>query len=162
MRQFLQTVRDLWRDPMGRVGMTGIFLLIVVAIIAPVIAPYGPEQMVAMPQLAPCAEYWFGTDNYGRDIFSRIIYGARVSLLVGFAAETENVLENARGKLLSKRLDLIVANDVTAEGAGFGTDTNIVTLISHGGVETLPLMSKREVAHRIWDAALALRSAQPQ
>ena len=83
-------------------------------------------------------------------------------VLVGFAAETENVLENARGKLLSKRLDLIVANDVTAEGAGFGTDTNIVTLISHGGVETLPLMSKREVAHRIWDAALALRSAQPQ
>ena len=86
MRQFLQTVRDLWRDPMGRVGMTGIFLLIVVAIIAPVIAPYGPEQMVAMPQLAPCAEYWFGTDNYGRDIFSRIIYGARVSLEVGIIA----------------------------------------------------------------------------
>lgn len=86
MRQFLQTVRDLWRDPMGRVGMTGIFLLIVVAIIAPVIAPYGPEQMVAMPQLAPCAEYWFGTDNYGWDIFSRIIYGARVSLEVGIIA----------------------------------------------------------------------------
>ena len=83
-------------------------------------------------------------------------------VLVGFAAETENVLENARGKLLSKRLDLIVANDVTAEGAGFGTDTNIVTLISRGGMETLPLMSKREVAHRIWDAALALRSTQPQ
>ena len=53
MRQFLQTVRDLWRDPMGRIGMIGIFLLIVVAIIAPTIAPYGPEQMVAMPQLAP-------------------------------------------------------------------------------------------------------------
>ena len=51
MRQFLQTVRDLWRDPMGRIGMIGIFLLIVVAIIAPTIAPYGPEQMVAMPQL---------------------------------------------------------------------------------------------------------------
>lgn len=86
MRQFLQTVRDLWRDPMGRIGMIGIFLLIVVAIIAPTIAPYGPEQMVAMPQLAPCAEYWFGTDNYGRDIFSRIIYGARVSLEVGIIA----------------------------------------------------------------------------
>ena len=81
-------------------------------------------------------------------------------VLVGFAAETQNVLENARGKLLSKHLDLIVANDVTAEGAGFGTDTNIVTLISHGGTETLPLMSKREVAHRIWDAALALRGAK--
>ena len=67
MRQFLQTVRDLWRDPMGRIGMIGIFLLIVVAIIAPTIAPYGPEQMVAMPQLAPCSEYWFGTDNYKSD-----------------------------------------------------------------------------------------------
>ena len=86
MRQFLQTVRDLWRDPMGRIGMIGIFLLIVVAIIAPTIAPYGPEQMVAMPQLAPCSEYWFGTDNYGRVIFSRIIYGARVSLEVGIIA----------------------------------------------------------------------------
>ena len=81
-------------------------------------------------------------------------------VLVGFAAETQNVVENARGKLLSKHLDLIVANDVTAEGAGFGTDTNIVTLISHAGAETLPLMSKREVAHRIWDAALTLRRAE--
>ena len=83
-------------------------------------------------------------------------------VLVGFAAETQDLLANAKGKLAGKNLDLIVANDVTAEGAGFGTDTNIVTLISHGGTETLPLMSKREVAHRIWDAALALRSAQPQ
>ena len=72
------------------------------------------------------------------------------------------MLENARGKLTLQAPGPDRGNDVTAEGAGFGTDTNIVTLISHGGVETLPLMSKREVAHRIWDAALALRSTQPQ
>ena len=78
-------------------------------------------------------------------------------VLVGFAAETQRVLENARAKLESKRLDMIVANDVTAEGAGFGVDTNIVTLITARGATPLPKMSKREAADRIWDAALALR-----
>ncbi|MCE2462411.1 MAG: bifunctional phosphopantothenoylcysteine decarboxylase/phosphopantothenate--cysteine ligase CoaBC [Dehalococcoidia bacterium] len=71
---------------------------------------------------------------------------------VGFAAESEDLLENARGKVLRKSLDLIVANDITAEGSGFGTDTNKVVLVDRdGGVEDLPLMSKHEVAHRILD-----------
>ena len=78
-------------------------------------------------------------------------------VLVGFAAETQNVLANAQKKLASKNLDLIVANDVTAEGAGFGVDTNIVTLITKDGSTSLPKMSKREVADQIWDKALALR-----
>ena len=78
-------------------------------------------------------------------------------ILVGFAAETQNVLANAQKKLTKKNLDLIVANDVTAEGAGFGVDTNIVTLITHEGGEPLPKMSKRDVADRIWDKALSLR-----
>lgn len=78
-------------------------------------------------------------------------------VLVGFAAETQNVLANAQKKLAKKNLDLIVANDVTAEGAGFGVDTNIVTLITAEGGESLPKMSKREVADRIWDKALSLR-----
>ena len=86
MRHLLQTIRDLWKDPMGRVGIIGVLLLILLAVIAPLAAPYDPEQMVAMPKLAPCAEHWFGTDNYGRDIFSRILYGARVSLEVGIIA----------------------------------------------------------------------------
>ena len=77
-------------------------------------------------------------------------------VLVGFAAETQQVLENARHKLESKRLDMIVANDVTAEGAGFGTDTNIVTLVTRENTQALPLMSKREAADRILDAARAL------
>ena len=78
-------------------------------------------------------------------------------ILVGFAAETETAVENARKKLDSKHLDMIVANDVTRPGAGFDVDTNIVTLITKDGQEALPMMSKAEVAQRILDRALALR-----
>ena len=70
--------------------------------------------------------------------------------LIGFAAETEDLLAQARLKLASKNLDWIAANDVTAEGAGFDGDTNIVTLLGANGQEiALPLLSKREVAERI-------------
>lgn len=73
-------------------------------------------------------------------------------LRVGFAAETEDLIDNARQKLEKKQLDIIVANDVTGEGSGFGTDTNRVTLIDkQGNIEELPLMSKREVAEKILD-----------
>ena len=64
-------------------------------------------------------------------------------LVVGFAAETEDLIANARRKLFSKHADLIVANDVTMEGAGFDVDTNIVTLVRAEGEEALPLLSKR-------------------
>jgi phosphopantothenoylcysteine decarboxylase/phosphopantothenate--cysteine ligase len=73
-------------------------------------------------------------------------------MLIGFAAETENLLENARRKLVQKNLDWIVANDVTAEGAGFDVETNIVTLLGADGREiALPLLSKQEVADKILD-----------
>ena len=79
-------------------------------------------------------------------------------LIVGFAAETQNVAENARKKLAAKNADMIVANDVTAEGAGFDGDTNIVTLFSCDGRDlALPKMSKPEVAQRILDEGLRLR-----
>jgi phosphopantothenoylcysteine decarboxylase / phosphopantothenate---cysteine ligase len=79
-------------------------------------------------------------------------------LVVGFAAETENVAENARKKLVQKSADMIVANDVSAEGAGFDGETNIVTLFSRDGRDLpLPRMSKVDVAHRILDEALRLR-----
>jgi phosphopantothenoylcysteine decarboxylase/phosphopantothenate--cysteine ligase len=77
-------------------------------------------------------------------------------VVVGFAAETENVLQNARGKLERKRADLFVANDVSQEGAGFGTDTNIVTLVEREQETPLPLMSKLEVANRILDRVQTL------
>jgi phosphopantothenoylcysteine decarboxylase/phosphopantothenate--cysteine ligase len=73
-------------------------------------------------------------------------------LKVGFAAESENVVANARRKLEQKQLDLIVANDITDPGSGFSTDTNKVTIIDkQGNIETLPLLTKREVADRILD-----------
>ena len=71
--------------------------------------------------------------------------------LVVFAAETENLEANASAKLLKKNADLVVANDVTAEVAGFGTDTNIVTLIDRRGAEKLPIMPKRQLADVILD-----------
>jgi phosphopantothenoylcysteine decarboxylase/phosphopantothenate--cysteine ligase len=79
---------------------------------------------------------------------------------VGFAAETQDLLENARAKIAKKGLDLIVANDVTAQDAGFATDTNRVTLIAASGeAEELPLMSKRDVAERILDRVAAIIEA---
>ena len=78
-------------------------------------------------------------------------------LRVGFAAETEDVVENAKKKLESKQLDIIVANDVTSPDSGFGVDTNRVTLIGRDGkIEELPLMSKREVADKILDKVVGL------
>jgi phosphopantothenoylcysteine decarboxylase / phosphopantothenate---cysteine ligase len=73
-------------------------------------------------------------------------------LKIGFAAETENLIANAKKKLTGKALDMIVANDVSAKGGVFGADTNKVTVINKGGKqEDLPLMSKREVADKILD-----------
>ena len=79
-------------------------------------------------------------------------------VVVGFAAETENLLANATGKLHDKRLDFIVANDVSQEGAGFDSDTNIVTLVfPDGRAKALDKMSKLDVAQRVLDEVVAIR-----
>jgi phosphopantothenoylcysteine decarboxylase/phosphopantothenate--cysteine ligase len=76
---------------------------------------------------------------------------------VGFAAESSNLVENAREKLKQKQLDFIVANDITASDSGFGTDTNRVTIIDRKGkIDSLPLLPKREVAERVLDEVAAL------
>jgi phosphopantothenoylcysteine decarboxylase / phosphopantothenate---cysteine ligase len=93
------------------------------------------------------------------DILAAVARSKGERLIVGFAAETEHVAENARKKLAAKNADLIVANDVTAEGAGFDHDTNIVTLIARDGRDlALPRMSKSEVAQHILDEVVRLRS----
>jgi len=79
--------------------------------------------------------------------------------LVGFAAETENLLDNARRKLDKKNLDMIVANDVSKPGAGFNVDTNIATLITRDGMIDCPLQSKAELAETILDKIVELRKA---
>ncbi|MGB9724222.1 MAG: bifunctional phosphopantothenoylcysteine decarboxylase/phosphopantothenate--cysteine ligase CoaBC [Chloroflexia bacterium] len=76
----------------------------------------------------------------------------RPALVIGFAAETEDLLRNARAKLEGKRLDLIVANDVSSPDSGFGVDTNRVVLLDRYGLEqALPLLPKEEVAGRVWE-----------
>jgi phosphopantothenoylcysteine decarboxylase/phosphopantothenate--cysteine ligase len=93
------------------------------------------------------------------DILATVAKNKGNRLVVGFAAETERVAENARKKLTAKNADIIVANDVTAEGAGFDVDTNVVTLFSRDGRDlALPRMSKTEVAQRILDEVVRLRS----
>jgi phosphopantothenoylcysteine decarboxylase / phosphopantothenate---cysteine ligase len=93
------------------------------------------------------------------DILASVAKEKGPRLVVGFAAETDHVAENARKKLSAKNADLIVANDVTAEGAGFDLDTNVVTLLARDGRDlALPKMTKREVAERILDEVVRLRS----
>lgn len=78
-------------------------------------------------------------------------------ILVGFAAETDNVQKNAQSKLTKKNLDMIVANDVTKPGAGFNVDTNIAALITADGIEEQPLQTKRQLAERILDKIMKIR-----
>jgi phosphopantothenoylcysteine decarboxylase/phosphopantothenate--cysteine ligase len=83
-------------------------------------------------------------------------------VLVGFAAETSDLLANATSKLVAKRLDLIVANDVSAPGVGFGHDTNAVTLLRPDtDPETIDLRDKRAIAAAILDAVVAIRAGRP-
>lgn len=79
-------------------------------------------------------------------------------VLCGFSMETQNMLENSRAKLEKKKIDLIVANNLRTAGAGFGTDTNVVTVITKDGTEELELMTKDEVAHRLLDRIFRLHA----
>jgi len=91
------------------------------------------------------------------DILAEVARHKTSQVVVGFAAETENVLENARKKLASKSLDAIVVNDVSCEGIGFDSDRNAVTIISQSEVVEVPETSKWEVAHRVLDQVVKLR-----
>ncbi|HEX8559343.1 MAG TPA: bifunctional phosphopantothenoylcysteine decarboxylase/phosphopantothenate--cysteine ligase CoaBC [Pyrinomonadaceae bacterium] len=94
------------------------------------------------------------------DILAEVSAARRDGLLVvGFAAETERLVEHARDKLRRKNLDAVVANDLTQRGAGFNTDTNVITLLTRDRDEpaALPLMSKLDAAHRVLDEVVRLR-----
>ncbi|MGB6482360.1 MAG: bifunctional phosphopantothenoylcysteine decarboxylase/phosphopantothenate--cysteine ligase CoaBC [Candidatus Acidiferrales bacterium] len=128
-----------------------------VVIMAAAVADYRPATQAAqkikrsegrlMLELEPTA-----------DILAELGRGKGSAILVGFAAETERVAENARRKLEAKGADMIVANDVTQEGAGFDTDTNVVTFFLRDGRElALPKMSKFDVANQILDCIVELR-----
>jgi phosphopantothenoylcysteine decarboxylase/phosphopantothenate--cysteine ligase len=91
------------------------------------------------------------------DILAELAQHKKSQLIIGFAAETENALENARKKLASKSLDAIVVNDVSREGVGFDSDRNAVTIICHDEVVEVPETSKWEVAQRVLDQVVKLR-----
>lgn len=92
------------------------------------------------------------------DILRTVFPSKGSRLFVGFAAETGNLLDEARRKRADKGLDLMVANDVSQPGAGFEVDTNRVTLIDDAREEELPLLSKHDVANRIWERVESLRN----
>jgi phosphopantothenoylcysteine decarboxylase/phosphopantothenate--cysteine ligase len=94
------------------------------------------------------------------DILKELSQKKGAHILVGFAAETENVLENARQKLLSKNLDAIVVNDVSREGVGFDSDRNAVTIITRDEVVEVPETTKWEVAQRVLDQIVRLRQSR--
>ena len=95
------------------------------------------------------------------DILTEVSRAKTSQLIVGFAAETENVLENAGKKLATKSLDAIVVNDVSHEGVGFDSDRNAVTIITHGEVIEVPETTKWEVGQRVLDEIGRLRKAAP-
>jgi len=94
------------------------------------------------------------------DILTELALRKKSQIVVGFAAETENVLENARQKLVSKNLDAIVVNDVSREGVGFDSDRNAVTIITGDEVVEVPETTKWEVAQRVLDQIVKLRPSR--
>jgi phosphopantothenoylcysteine decarboxylase / phosphopantothenate---cysteine ligase len=130
-----------------------------VAVFAAAVADYRPSE-AAKSKLKKAAAGITLQLQPNPDILAGCARKKGHRIVVGFAAETEQVAANARKKLKEKDLDLIVANDVTAEGAGFDVDTNVVTLFSRDGRDLpLPKLTKREVAHRILDEVVRLNAS---
>ncbi len=133
-----------------------------VVVMAAAVADFRPK--------APLDEKWKKADGVPDlvleatpDILAAVSAGRRPGqVLVGFAAETSDVVAAAKAKLRAKHLDLVVANDVSAPGAGFDADTNAVVLVGADGSEqTVPLTEKREVARAVFDAVIPLTRSHP-
>ena len=92
-----------------------------------------------------------------KDILKYLGEHKKNQFICGFSMETENMLENSQKKLKSKNADMIAANSLRTAGAGFGTDTNVLTLITADGAEEMPLMSKDDAAHKIFDKILKIK-----
>ena len=120
-------------------------------IMAAAVADYAPARPET-GKLKKTNQPWLLELKPTADILAELGKNKQKQILIGFAAETENVLANAQAKVKAKNLDLIVANDVSKPGVGFGVETNQVTIIdAQGNTENLPLMPKPQVAQRILD-----------
>ena len=134
-------------------------------IMAAAVSDYTPAQQVA-GKIAKTDAPLTVTLERTKDILAdlgamRDALGGAAPVLIGFAAETADVLERARAKRARKKLDMIVANDVSVADRGFDAATNEVTLITQDGEEVVPLQSKERVAQRILDRVEVLLSARP-
>jgi phosphopantothenoylcysteine decarboxylase/phosphopantothenate--cysteine ligase len=133
-----------------------------IAIFAAAVADYRPAEAASQKIKKTAGDITLRLEP-NPDILAIIARKKGHRLIVGFAAETDKVADNARKKLTEKNADLIVANDVTAEGAGFDVDTNIVTLFARDGRDlALPKLTKREVAQRILDEVVRLTASVKQ
>lgn len=147
----LRTAQEMHRAVLDRIADAS------VAILAAAVADYRPVEQHAEKIKKGHAVLTISFEPT-TDILADVTKNKGQKIVVGFAAETDHVADNARKKLAAKNADLIVANDVTAEGAGFDHDTNVVTLFSRDGRDlALPKMSKSEVAQKILDEVLRLR-----
>jgi phosphopantothenoylcysteine decarboxylase/phosphopantothenate--cysteine ligase len=124
-------------------------------IMAAAVADWRPSETSSRKLKKGEASTWSIELTRSPDILSEV--PADSTIKVGFAAESEDLLDNAQAKLVGKGLHLIAANDITAQEGGFGSDDNRVLLLDReGAVEELPLMTKYEVGHRILDRVAAL------
>jgi phosphopantothenoylcysteine decarboxylase / phosphopantothenate---cysteine ligase len=136
------------------------FDLATVVVMAAAVADYRPSQAAARKIKKTAATTTLELERT-KDILAALGRRKARRVVVGFAAETHDVLAEARRKLLAKGADLIVANDVTAPGAGFGSDTNVVHLVDATGAKALPLLAKDEVATQILDWVRDRRRSRP-
>ncbi len=135
-----------------------------VAIMTAAVSDYRPNQIAPQKlkrgggmtlELHPTADIL-------KDVSKQISKQSKSQIIIGFAAETENVLENARNKLIAKSLDAVVVNDVSHEGTGFDSDRNAVTIITQAEVIEVPETTKWEVAQQVLNQVARLRNIVPQ
>lgn len=145
------SAQDMYQAVMARAEQADLIIK------AAAVADFRPVMRCEQKKKKGAAETMVVELQRNPDILAELGRQKGSRILVGFAAETEELLKHAREKMTGKNLDMIVANDVTQEGAGFDGDTNIVRfLTADGNVEELPQMSKLEVAERLLDRAAAL------
>ena len=150
-RTDVTTAEEMYHAVLDRLDETTILIM------AAAVADYRPSSQAA--QKIKKREAMTVELVRNPDILAEAGRRKRSQILVGFAAETEELIQNAREKLAKKNLDLIVANDIRV---GFGGETNRVTILDRqGSVEELPELTKREAAHRILDRVVALRKPTP-
>ena len=129
-----------------------------IVIKAAAVADYRPHDVAAQKIKKKTDDALTVVMDKNPDILKTLGERKKGQFLVGFAAETQNLIDNAKEKVTKKNLDMIVANDVTMQGAGFGSETNIVKLIfPDGSIKELPQMSKYDVAEELLNTVLRLR-----